>query len=128
MATIKSIEAKLQERAPFFSVQRFKSGFSIAIENQPFLLTECQKYLGAKLVDLSDDDIDRAISEAIPTAKLVKRYENHISSLKTKALADIDNAYTHQKWDDVGDLAYSLTGFEDQLKILETASKYATNK
>jgi hypothetical protein len=128
MATMKSIEKKLQERAPFLSVKRFKNGFSLVIEDQPFLLTECQKYLGLKLVDLSDDDIDLAINEAIPTIELVNECRDNLKSLNTTALADIHKAYNEQSWSDVGNLAFSLVGFEEQIKILDEISKHLTNK
>ncbi len=125
---MKSIEKKLQERAPFLSVKRFKNGFSLVIEDQPFLLTECQKYLGLKLVDLSDDDIDLAINEAIPTIELVNECRDNLKSLNTTALADIHKAYNEQSWSDVGNLAFSLVGFEEQIKILDEISKHLTNK
>jgi hypothetical protein len=128
MATMKSIEKKLQERAPFLSVKRFKNCFSLVIEDQPFLLTECQKYLGLKLVDLSDDDIDLAINEAIPTIELVNECRDNLKSLNTTALADIHKAYNEQSWSDVGNLAFSLVGFEEQIKILDEISKHLTNK
>lgn len=127
MATIKSIEEKLQERAPFLNLKRFKSGFFLAIEDQPFLLTECQKYLGLKLVDLSDDDVDLAINQAIPTLELVNKYRDNIKSLNTTALADIHKAYNEQSWCEVGELAFSLAGFKDQLKILNEISEHLTN-
>lgn len=127
MVTIKSIEKKLQKHAPFMSVKRYKSGFSIVIEDQPFLLTECQKYLGAKLSDLSDDDVDLAINQAIPTLELVNKYRDNIKSLNTTALADIHKAYNEQSWCEVGELAFSLAGFKDQLKILNEISEHLTN-
>jgi hypothetical protein len=128
MAIMKSIEQKLKERAPFLSVKRFKSGFALVIEDQPFLLTECQKYLGSKLVDLSDEDIDLAINEAIPTVELVNKYRDNIKSLNTTAIADIHKAYNEQSWSEVGNLAFSLLGFEEQLKILDEISEHLTNK
>ncbi len=127
MATIKSIEEKLQKHAPFMSVKRFKSGFSIVIEDQPFLLTECQKYLGVKLSDLSDADVDLAINKAIPTLELVNKYRDNIKSLNTTALADIHKAYNEQSWCEVGELAFSLAGFKAQLKILDEISEHLTN-
>jgi hypothetical protein len=127
MATMKSIEERLQKHAPFMSVKRFKSGFSIVIEDQSFLLTECQKYLGKKLSDLSDDDINLAINQAIPTVKLVNEYRDNIKSLNTTALADIHKAYNEQSWCEVGELAFSLIGFKEQLKVLDEISEHLTN-
>jgi hypothetical protein len=128
MATINSITEKLQSRAPFLSVVRFKSGFSIVIKDQPFLLVECQKFLGTKIAQLTDDDIDNAIDAAIPTIEMLEKYKADLNELKTISMADMHKAYNNQNWATVGNLAFQLVGVNDQLNVLETASKYAKSK
>lgn len=128
MATINSITEKLQSRAPFLSVARFKSGFSIVIKDHPFLLVECQKFLGTKIGDLTDADVENAVNQAVPTVELINQYKEQLNSVKTTATADIHKAYVNQSWDEVGNLAFSLVGVEEQLKILETAYDFIANK
>lgn len=123
MATIQSIEAQLQARAPFLTVKRTKHGFNIAIKGYPFLLVECQKYLGSKLSELSNEDVDNAINEAIPTSEMVEKYRTNLKKCQTTTSADLHKAYNAQNWNTVGELAFELAGIEEQLKVLNKAAE-----
>jgi|ETNmetMinimDraft_28_1059901.scaffolds.fasta_scaffold00357_14 hypothetical protein len=125
MATIQSIEAQLQERAPFLTVKRTKHGFNIAIKDYPFLLVECQKFLGGKLSELSDEDINDAINEVIPTTEMVKKYRINLTNSHTVTCASMHKVYNARDWSSVSELASKLTGIEEQLKILEKAAQCA---
>ena len=125
MATIQSIEAQLQKRAPFLTVKRTKHGFNIVIKDYPFLLVECQKFLGGKLSELANEDIDNAINEVIPTTEMVNKYRSNLTNSHTVTCANMHKAYNARDWNSVGELAFELAGIEEQLKVLEKAAECA---
>lgn len=127
MATQKSIEDKLEQRAPFLTVQKHKNGFNLAVKKHPFLLTECQEFLGTKISTLSEKDIDNAIDRVIPSKEIIETYRTRLSNCYSTARTALDKAYKINNWHEVGELALELAGLQEQLAVLEQADAYATS-
>lgn len=125
MPITKFIEQQLAEKAPFLSLKKLSSGFSIVIQDQPFLLKECQRRLGHIVTLMSEEVISAIIDELIPTPELVKLYRETADQIYAQSRKSLDEAVSSQQWLYVSDLAKTLYILKQQLSILDVATKFA---